>query len=248
MPKTEARSRRILEIVRKIIRYIPFTAYHYLRAYHFALWLFLFFGLIRVRQKGMKQELFLASLILFHLVSLSAFTGSSIRFSVPLIPISLFWAGAGVLEIWRRLQRVKISTPEKWVSFLIIVAILVQLPQSLRPERRHRLDQKNVGLWLKENTPKDAVIMSNSPIEAFYAEREFVLLPIGLPMAGIPGKTYQEIIQVARKKKIRYILINKNTRELNPDFKESIRPTDLREFYRYQEKNGNITIVYEVTY
>jgi 4-amino-4-deoxy-L-arabinose transferase-like glycosyltransferase len=248
VPKTEATSRRILEIVRNIIRYIPFTTYHYLRAYHFALWLFLFFGLVRVRQKGMKQELFLASLILFHLVSLSTFTGSSIRFSVPLIPISLFWAGAGVLEIQRYLQRVKISNPEKWVSFLIILFILIQLPQSLRPERRHRLDQKNVGLWLKENTPKDAVIMSNSPIEAFYAEREFVLLPIGLPMAGIPGKTYQEIIQVARKKKIRYILINKNTRELNPDFKESIRPTDLREFYRYQEKNGNITIVYEVTY
>ena len=229
-----------------MLQFFPFTLYHYLRAYHFALWLFLFFGLIRVRQKGRAGELFLASIVLFHLFSLSTFTESTIRFSVPLIPISLFWAGAGVLEIQRYLQKNKISTMGKWVSFLIILAILVQLPQSLRPERRHRAEQKNVGLWLKENTPKDAVIMSNSPIEAFYAERGFVLLPLGLPTWGIPGKSYWEIIQFAKQKGIHYILVNKNTHESNPDFEGSIQPKDLREFYTYREKDGNWIIVYEV--
>ena len=136
----------------------------------------------------------------------------------------------------------------KWVSFLIILSILIQLPQSLRPERRHRADQKSVGLWLKENTPKDAVIMSNSPIEAFYAEREFISLPIGLPMSGIPGKSYREIIQFAIRKRIHYILVNRNTDEFNPGFKESIQPKDLKEFYKYREKDGNITIVYKVIY
>ncbi len=201
-----------------------------------------------MRQNGGRFELFLASVVLFHLFSLSAFTGSTIRFSVPLIPISLFWAGAGALEIQRYLQRIRVSTPAKWISLLIIFAILVQLPQSLRSERRHRVDQKKVGLWLKENTPKDSIIMSNSPIETFYAEREFVLLPIGLPTWGIPGKSYREIIQFAKKGGIKYILVNKNTYQFNPDFEGSIRPTDLREFYRYQEKDGNIIIVYEVIY
>jgi hypothetical protein len=231
-----------------ILHYFPFTLYHYLRAYHFALWLFLFFGLIRVRQRRGKLELFLASLVLFHLFSLSTFTGSTIRYSIPLIPLSLFWAGTGVLEIQRYLQKIKISTPGKWVSFLIILAILVQLPQSMRPERRHRAEQKNVGLWLKENTPKDSIIMSNSPIETFYAEREFMLLPIGLPMLGIPGKSYREIIQFAKQKGIHYILTNKNTYERNPDFEGSIRSADLREFYRYKEKDGSWITVYEVLY
>jgi hypothetical protein len=248
VPKTEASSRRILKIVKKITLYIPFTTYHYLRAYHFALWLFLFFGLIRVRQKGMKEELFLASLVLFHLVSLSTFTKSSIRFSVPLIPISLFWAGAGVLEVRRYLQRFKISNPEKWVSFLIILSFLVQLPQSLTPERRGRAEEKKVGLWLKRNTPQGAIIMSNSPLEAFYGEREFVLLPPGVYTPGTPGKSYKEIIQLARKKGVKYILINRHTHELNPDFKESIQLTDLREFYRHTGKDGNLIIVYEVIY
>jgi hypothetical protein len=247
-PKSVVKNSNIPTIAKNIFQYIPFTTYHYLRAYHFALWLFLFFGLIRVRQKEMQEELFLASIVLFHLFSLSTFTGSTIRFSVPIIPISLFWAGAGVLEIRKYLSKWNIGKPENWVVFLLILSILIQLPQSLRPERRHRVDQKNVGLWLKENTPKDSIIMSNSPIEAFYAEREFIVLPIGLPMSGIPGKSYREIIQFAKQKGIYYILVNNHTHEFNPDFKESIQPKDLKEFYKYREKDGNIISVYKVIY
>jgi len=247
-PKSVVQNSHIPTIAKKIFQYIPLTTYHYLRAYHFTLWLFLFFGLIRVRQKRVELEWFLASIVLFHLFSLSTFTGSTIRFSVPVIPISLFWAGAGVLQIQRYLEKIKISTPGKWVSFLIILAILVQLPQSVRPERRHRADQKNVGLWLGENTPKDSIIMSNSPIEAFYGNREFLLLPAGIYLPGTPAKSYKEIIQYAKEKKVRCILINKNTHELNPDFEESIRSSDLREFYRYKEKDGNWITVYEVIY
>jgi hypothetical protein len=90
--------------------------------------------------------------------------------------------------------------------------------------------------------------MSNSPIETFYAERKFILLPIGLPMLGIPGKSYREIIQFAKQKGIHYILTNKNTYERNPDFEGSIRSADLREFYRYKEKDGSWITVYEVLY
>jgi hypothetical protein len=149
-----------------VIRFFPFTTYHYLRAYHFALWIFLFFGLMRVRQKRIKEEWFLASFVFFHLFSLSTFTNSTIRYSIPLIPISLFWAGAGVLEIRKYLDKVHVAKSEQWVLFLIALTIATQLPQSLRPERRHRADQRIVGMWLKENTPQNAAIMSNSPIEA----------------------------------------------------------------------------------
>jgi 4-amino-4-deoxy-L-arabinose transferase-like glycosyltransferase len=244
-PKSVVKNSNIPTIAKNVFQYIPFTTYHYLRACHFALWLFLFFGWIRVRQKGMKEELFLASIVLFHLFSLSTFTHSTIRFSVPLIPISLFWAGAGVLEIQRYLQRVKISNPQKWVSFLIILAILVQLPQSMRPERRSRADQKEVGLWLKQNTPPGAIIMSNSPIEAFYAEREFLLLPQGISTPWNPGKSYNEIISYAKTKGVRYILTNRNTHEVNPGFIESIQSKDLKEVFMRADRKS---IIYEVIY
>jgi 4-amino-4-deoxy-L-arabinose transferase-like glycosyltransferase len=223
---------------------LPYTLYHYLRAYHFTLWPFLFFGLIRRRERKAKEELFLTSMVLFHLVSLATFIPSTIRFSVPVIPLSLFWAGAGVLEMGSYLQRIKMVKPANLLLFFIVLSLLAQLPQSLRPERRHRADQKKVGIWLKQNTPEDAIIMSNSPIETFYAERAFVALPSEKP--GNPRRSYDEVIEFARKKGIRYILIDQNTQELNPDFIASIRKEDLKECYKHEKKDGDWIILYEV--
>ncbi len=244
-PKIEEKGPTVLEMARNVARYIFFTTYHYLRAFHFSLWLFLFFGLIRSCRRVIAYELFLASLVLFHLFSLSTFTASTLRFSVPIISLSLLWAGTGTFEIKRYLEKIKISNPEKVVFLLIIFAILIQLPQSLRPERRHRAEQKRIGLWLKHNTPPDAIIMSNSPHEAFYADREFILLPYGISTPGNPGKSYNEIINYAKTKGVRYILVNRNTHGTNPGFIEAIQPTVLKEICVKADRES---VVYEVIY
>ncbi len=239
------RNPAILRVSQTIARFLPFVTYHYLRAYHFSLWLFLFLGLIRARGKIIAYEIFLASLVLFHLFSLSSFVPSTIRFSVPVIPLSLFWAAMGILEIKKHLEKIKVSNPEKVMFLVIFFVILVQLPQTLIPERRGRADQKKVGLWLKQNTPEDAIIMSNSPIEAFYANREFMLLPRGISSPGNPGKSYSEVIDYAKKEGVRYILVNRHTHEMNPDFIESIRSTDLKEIFIRADRTS---IIYEVIY
>jgi 4-amino-4-deoxy-L-arabinose transferase-like glycosyltransferase len=243
--KTKNRNFWILKIALNIIKNLPFVIYHYLRAYHFSLWLFLFLGLIRVRQKVIAYELFLASIVLFHLFSLSTFLPSTIRFSIPVIPLSLFWAGIGIMEVRKYLEKFGIHNPEKVISFFILLAILIQLPQGFTPIRRHRAEQKRVGLWLKQNTPQDAIIMSNSPQETFYADREFMMLPPEISRPGYRGQSYDEIIHYARAEGVRYILVNKNTHELNPGFIESIRPTDLKEIFRRADRGATI---YEVIY
>jgi hypothetical protein len=242
----ETNNSKILMVIQTMVKFFPFAVYNYLRAYHFALWPFLIFGLIRVRRKIMPYELFIASVVLFHLLSMSTFTTSWVRLSVPLIPLSLLWAGAGVFEIKRRLERIKIVKPETGVAWLIILALLIQLPQGFTPERVHRAYQKEIGLWLNKNTPRNAIIMSNSPIEAFYADRGFVLLPPGIPTPAGPGEPYGEIIHYARQKGIQFILVDQYTHELNPDFISSIRESDLKELYRYQQGEKKFTIVYEV--
>jgi 4-amino-4-deoxy-L-arabinose transferase-like glycosyltransferase len=236
---------KILWISHNIIQFLPSVTYHYLRAYHFSLWLFLFFGLIRARQKVIRYELFVASLVLFHLVSLSTFLPSASRFSIPIVPFSLLWAGAGVLEMKRYLEKIRGTNAGKVIFLLLVFVILSQLPQSLKPERRFRAKQKKVGAWLRQNTPPDAIIMSNSPQEAFYADRDFMLLPRGICARGDPGKSYQEIIRYARTNGVRYILVNQNTHEMNPGFIESIQPSDLKEIFR--RADGRSTI-YEVIY
>jgi len=236
---------KIVWITRNIIKYLPSVTYRYLRAYHFSLWLFLFFGLIRVRRKVIDYELFVASLVLFHLVSLSTFLPSAIRFSIPVIPLSLLWAGTGLLEMKRYLDKIKGANAEKVIFLLVVLVILSQLPQSLKPERRHRAEQKKVGLWLQQNTSPEAIIMSDSPQEAFYANRGFMMLPSGISTPGNPGKSYNEIIHDAKTKGVRYILVNENTHEMNPGFIESIQSIDLKEIFR--RTDGGSTI-YEVIY
>ena len=226
--------------VRRFIRYAPWTAYRYLRAYHYTLWIFLLFGLIRKRQQGLQAELFLASVVLFHILSLATFTPSIQRFSVPVVPLSLFWAGAGVLTFRGFLEK-HIPPLEKWLTAWIIVTLVFQLVQGLRPERQHREVQKQIGLWLKEATPKDAVIMSNSPIETFYAQREF--LPLPSEASTIKGKerTYSEIMAYATAQRVRYILVNQDTPEDNPQFVRSIGTSGLKEIFRKDR-----TVIYEI--
>jgi 4-amino-4-deoxy-L-arabinose transferase-like glycosyltransferase len=243
--KPVRRNLEILRLSQNVIRFLPSVSYHYLRAYHFSLWIFLLLGLIRVRQKVMSYELFVGSLVLFHLFSLSTFVSSTIRFSVPVIPLSLLWAGAGILELKRHLKKVGISNPERAMFLVIFFVILIQLPQSLTPERRSRADQKKVGAWLKQNTSGNAIIMSNSPIEAFYANREFLMLPQGISTHGTPGKSYNEIMDYAKKEGVRYILVNRHTHEMNPGFIESIRSSDLKEIFVRADRTS---VIYEVTY
>jgi 4-amino-4-deoxy-L-arabinose transferase-like glycosyltransferase len=246
--KATRRPLRLPPWLRRIVSNLPFTAYAYLRAYHVTLWIFLFLGLIRTVRHRRRDELFLASLVLLHLVSLAAVGPSTVRFSVPVVAFSLFWAGAGVGEFMRILERLKIRKAGEWVVLLVVVVILIQLSQALRPEGRHREEQRETGIWLKQNTSEGATIMSNSPQEAFYADREFIPLPAHRPAPETPGVVYKEVMDFARKNRVGYIVVNGNTKDHNPDFFESIRSTELKERYRYVDQSGNSTIVYELVY
>lgn len=247
--KSEENSSKILMITHNVVKYLPHVIYHYLGAYHFSLWLFLLFGLIRIRQKVIPYELFVASLVLFHLFSLSTFTQSWLRFSVPAIPLALLWAGAGLVEIKRRLEKFDTVNPEQGIALLIIVILLIQLPQCFIPERTHRAYQQKIGMWLKNNTPNTAIIMSNSNIETFYADRKFIKLPPGITTVVNPNKlSYGQIIDYAKQREVRFILINHNTHETNPDFISSIKGSDLKEIYRYQKDESHFVIIYKVIY
>lgn len=246
----EIKNSKWILITKNIINYFPYVIYHYLRAFHYSLWIFLFFGIIRFRNKVNFYEFFITSIIFFHIISLATFIPSTIRFSVPLIPLSLFLASSGVMEMKRFLGRIKTIKEKNIIFALIFLLILVQLPQTLKPERKHRAYQKEVGLWLKRNTPRDAIIMSNSPQEAFYADREFVMFPKETQSQN-PLKSYQEVIQFSMINKVRYILIDKNIQELNRGFIElinSINSEKLKELKEIYRKSDQKLVIYEVIY
>ena len=88
--------------------------------------------------------------------------------------------------------------------------------------------------------------MSNSMIEAFYAEREFVSLPKERPSARIQDRPGTDVMVYAKEKKADYILVDDNTLEVNPDFVRSIASLGLEEIYRLEDRKGNLTVVYRV--
>jgi len=90
--------------------------------------------------------------------------------------------------------------------------------------------------------------MSNSPQEAFYANRKFISLPHDSPTYGIPIRSYREVLTFAKKKNVAYIVVNNNTKEFNRAFVEGIHPEDLRECYRYVDEEERVTLVYQVVY
>jgi len=240
---------RLREMASNIFRYIPFTIYYYLKAYSFTLWIFLFFGLIRKRQEGedRRYEWFLASMIFFHVFSLATFIPSISRFSLPLIPISLLWAGAGVLALQRFLKRRGLSEPARWIALFIILMVLIQLPFELRSAMKGREEQRMAGQWLKENTPPDAVIMSNSPQEAFHAEREFFALPPAPPFGIGGGPSYQDVLSLAKEKGVQYLLVNQDTATYNRNFFESLPTSELQSLYRWDDQK-KFMIIYRLPY
>jgi hypothetical protein len=240
--------RRLGGIVSNVIQYLPFTIYYYLKAYHSALWIFLFLGLIRKRQEGEdhRYEWFLGSMVLFHLFSLATFIPSISRFSLPLIPISLLWAGAGVLLLQRFLKGRGVSEPARWIALLILLTASILLPLELRSVSEVREEQRVAGQWLKENTPPDAVIMSNSPREAFYAERDFIVLPPASPFRKEGEPSCQEVVRFARGRGAQYLLVNQNTPSYNQDFFESVSTGELQSVYRRDGQKDRFVIIYKL--
>jgi 4-amino-4-deoxy-L-arabinose transferase-like glycosyltransferase len=241
--------RRLRGIVNNVIQYLPFTTYYYLKAYSFTLWIFLFCGLVRRRQEGedRRYEWFLGSMVFFHVFSLATFIPSISRFSLPLIPMSLLWAGAGVLPLQRFLKRRGVSEPTKWIALFIFLMVLIQLPFELRTVRKVREEQRVAGQWLKENTPPDTVIMSNSPREAFYAEREFFALPPAPLFGKGGGPTYQEVLRLAKGRGVQYLLVNQDTATYNRNFFESVPTSELQSVYRWEDQK-KFMIIYRLPY
>jgi len=149
-------------------------------------------------------------------------------------------AGAGV---WTFRGFLKRNLP-RWKNGCLYGLSSPLFPVSARLAAREETseDQKTLGLWLKDVTPKDAVIMSNSPIEAFYAEREFVHLPPDRSARKEKrGRTRR--FWHMRSERVRYVLVNQYTPETNSNFLQAIAPSDFQEIFR-----DDRAAIYEVIY
>jgi len=164
---------------------------------------------------------------LIHLNKTNYFTA---RYAFPLVVPSLIWSGVGFVELKERIIRwmkprdfLLKNYVVRWITPLLLLLICVPLlAMALAPQRKDKLELKEIGLWLKHNSYAHSIIVGQNEFNrlAFYAEGEFAELSKG---------NYQNIIRFTREKKARLLVINQKTiGQLSPVFLEEISPRDLQ--------------------
>ena len=220
---------------------LPFRVYRFLQIYYPTLIFLAILGILLGRKGwavNKKGNLFILSFLVFHLVTIAGIGPGSKRYALSLVPLTIFWAGRGLYEIWKRLE--KYGDRSKILSYLVIILILgTQLPDGLKPIRSHREEQKILGFWLRDHTASDSVVAGLWPQEAFYANRQWIPIPR-------QEKRYQEFVMFLRGKRVDYLIADETIGKIVPDFFEMVNQKDLKEVHRIDKKGMLKAIVFEI--
>lgn len=218
------------------------------RAYHPLFLPFLFFGTINRKrfEKHVIGEMFILSFILTRILMLLIFAGITRRYFYAFLPIALCWAGVGFCEMDSWFQ----GKPREKICFfkeiefsrsalvILLVIVAIGLQRGLRPIRHHRVDQKQAGLWLRQNSELDNFsVVSMSPQESYYA---------GGKWHKLKGSTYSEMLNYTREKNADFLIVDKGVREVCPDFKALAKKEDMEVFTNEFEKSSRNIVIYEL--
>ena len=86
---------------------------------------------------------------------------------------------------------------------------------------------------MKENLPQGSKVMSRLPQEAFYAK---------LPWVRMPFEEYEVIIEYARSKGIRYLLVDEDIDKISPNFLGKVKREDLVPIRDFRREDQRIVI------
>ncbi|MBW2040302.1 MAG: glycosyltransferase family 39 protein [Deltaproteobacteria bacterium] len=229
--------RNLFQLARnhRFVIYSSHILYKTVKVFNILFLLFLF-GLIKRRQIGYRQDEFLlfAIYVVFvpiFLLYLSASNYLSTRHPFPMVVPSLIWSGVGFVEIkermilWMKGRDFPLRKQAlRWATPLLLLMICVPLlSMAWAPNRKDKLELKEIGLWLKDHGYAHSVIIGQGEFSrlAFYADGEFIHLPKG---------SYEDTIRFARKKEASILIINKKTVEsLSPNFLDMVSPRDLQQ-------------------
>ncbi len=186
-----------------------------------------------------------------------------VRFFSPAFPAMLIWLAAGLwalggwaaetLTFWRSKDGTqapasvgKIVRDQSIVAGLCLAVLMIYMVRvhfSVVQNGMKDLSfaHKTAGLWLKENSPPDAAIMSRDLAVSLYAERGFVVSP---------RTDYANYLAYARRKGASYLLVDENElRVLRPHLAflldDANPPPELERVFSARDRRG-LTIVYRI--
>jgi hypothetical protein len=154
----------------------------------------------RVRTKELSaEEKYLALLIAVFIIIFFPFLYASGRYHLPAIFLSYLWAGFGFIKIRELINKRFTKYPTFNAIIPIMVLLIISLPFSLQPQRLDKIGRKEVGLWLREQSPSSPLILTNIPRVVYYAGGEYVAIP--------PKATPEKIVGEGKRKGADYLVV-----------------------------------------
>jgi hypothetical protein len=214
-------------------------------------------GLFRARWNGsrFRREIYL---LFFCGVTILCYvlTIIEVRYFYVLLPILFGWMARGIVEIedWLResLQHLsfgKLFAANLYIfpilSLILIVLYTLPLNSFMRSSdgawQFSQYEQRNAGLWLKENAKPAPIIMSNDFRPAFYAEGKYVPLY---------SNNINEVLAEAFAKQVDFLVFDerniKQTSQLSSLLNEPQNSQQLELVYQATERQGYKLVMYRV--
>ncbi len=180
-----------------------------------------------------------------------------LRYFAPWMPLLMLWLAKGVeaLGEWaeQSVRQPKLASARwqgvsMWVMSLLAAGLMfyfaIVTPRAAADGVAGlNWSRREAGLWLKENTPADALIMSRDTEVPFYAERRWT---------PTPNEEYERFIAYVRQRGARYVVVDEREvtvirPQLDLLLDAASPPPGLRHLYTAPDPMGK-TIVYEVEY
>lgn len=198
------------------------------------------------------KEIYLSSFFICTLIGY-ALTVIEVRYLYPIIPILIAWisnsiaqfghwassTASNVLPIDRKINPLSIQL----LTSLIVFATLIPpifFRMNYKISEKHPFEEKQAGLWIKNQSISPSLIMAQSPIVAFYAGANHIFLP---------NENFSKVLEYAKRKKVNYLVVSeyrlKDTPKAFPEGEVNF-PSDLKLIYKDERILTSKIFVYQL--
>jgi hypothetical protein len=171
------------------------------------------------------------------------------RHVLPLVLISIFWVGEGVMTIRQWISK-KIEAqplllridpkrkPSVILAVLLMVLLAMVLPKTLKPQRYERLPEKWAGIWIANQCGKGMTLFTTVPRVAYYADGNCEYI-------DFKNDRLDKIKASMARKGARYLAIRGKEVISFPENAETIK-RDFLELARFEGKRMEKIILYQL--
>lgn len=212
------------------------------------------FGTIWSKERA-GREIYLLLFLISTLIGYAIMVSDQ-RYMTPMLPILICWASKGFVEfeswlvetIGIKNRNLLVKNRKLLRILLLSVLLLSLLPRITEPIRYEKWNQpselKEIAEWIKDNADTSPLIMSTSPVTAFYAGGRHIYLP---------DEEYPKVLEYARRKKVDYIVIDeRGVTRLTPllkfllDDQTMVDHQELALLYNYDKEPGYKVLVFKL--